>query len=281
MSTFINTKTEPPFIPSPDKLGGWLPDPPDFRDKNYEDITTMHWWNRLPAKVDLRNIQSPIQDQLGLRACIPNTICSAIECLEFKKSKLAKFVDYSRLFSYWCARSSVWEEKNISDSGCFIRNAIKALNTYGICNEEVWPYDATKVNIKPTQKAFSLASKQKCLEYYRINDIKHMKKCLADGYPFIFGYTIFNSQLNYNYYDGNIPIPEKGEQWQGSHVVLAVGYDDALKKFIFKNSWGNSFGYNFKWNGASSQGYGQMPYEMLENTSYTDDIWTIRYVAGI
>jgi len=62
-------------------------------------------------------------------------------------------------------------------------------------------------------------------------------------------------------------MPKAGERMVGGHAVLAVGYDDAAKRFILRNSWGTKWG---------MQGYFTMPYDYLANRNLSDDFWTIR-----
>ena len=53
----------------------------------------------------------------------------------------------------------------------------------------------------------------------------------------------------------------------GGHAVVAVGYDDARKTFVVRNSWGTSWG---------MKGYFTLPYAYLDDRNLSDDLWTIR-----
>lgn len=53
----------------------------------------------------------------------------------------------------------------------------------------------------------------------------------------------------------------------GGHAVLAVGYNDAGKRFIVRNSWGKRLGH---------EGLFTMPYDYLSDRDLSDDFWTIR-----
>jgi aminopeptidase C len=48
---------------------------------------------------------------------------------------------------------------------------------------------------------------------------------------------------------------------------LAVGYDDAEKRFIVRHSWSTKWG---------MKGYFTMPYAYLADRKLSDDFWTIR-----
>src|SRR5438067_1441439 len=68
-----------------------------------------------------------------------------------------------------------------------------------------------------------------------------------------------------------VPLTRPREKVLGGHAVLAVGYDDAKKRFLVRNSWGTGWGMN---------GYFTMPYDYLANRGLSDDFWTIRRQEG-
>lgn len=99
-----------------------------------------------------------------------------------------------------------------------------------------------------------------------------MQGCLAEGYPFVFGFTVYESfESDIVAQTGNVPMPSTGETVKGGHAVVAVGYNDEQRVFIVRNSWGNNWGLN---------GYCLMPYEYLLTAHLTNDFWTIRSVSG-
>jgi C1A family cysteine protease len=99
-----------------------------------------------------------------------------------------------------------------------------------------------------------------------------MRGCLANGYPFVFGFTVYQSfESAAVAQTGIVPMPAPGEQVLGGHCVLAVGYDDNQRRFIVRNSWGPSWGV---------AGYCTMPYEYLINPNLASDFWTLRSVSS-
>ena len=95
-----------------------------------------------------------------------------------------------------------------------------------------------------------------------------MRACLAQGFPFVFGFTVYESfESQQVAQTGVVPLPQPGERVAGGHAVLAVGYNDAERRFIVRNSWGARWG---------MQGYFTMPYDYLANRNLADDMWTIR-----
>ena len=103
-----------------------------------------------------------------------------------------------------------------------------------------------------------------------VQNLSQMKGCLASGYPFVFGFSVYESfETQTVARTGRIPMPESGETMLGGHAVVAVGYDDAGECFIVRNSWGEKWGL---------QGHGLMPYAYLSNPDLAADFWTIRVV---
>ena len=95
-----------------------------------------------------------------------------------------------------------------------------------------------------------------------------MRTCLAAGYPFVFGFTVYESFESQEVANtGIVKMPKRGEQALGGHAVLAVGYNDAKQTFLVRNSWGEDWGMS---------GYFTLPYKYLSNRNLSDDFWTIR-----
>jgi C1A family cysteine protease len=244
---------------------GWLPDLPDHRDKMFAAARPPV--KVLPVKVDLTRKCPPVYDQGSLGSCTANALGGAFQFEQMQQQKIA-FMP-SRLFIYYNER--VIENSVASDSGAMLRDGIKTIAKQGVCGEEIWPYFIKKFAVKPTSKCYSQALDNQALKYMRLtHDLQEMQVCLADGYPFVFGFTVYESFLSDKVaMNGIVPFPKKTERAVGGHAVMAVGYNDAKKCFIARNSWGESWG---------NQGYFTIPYNYVTNPELTDDFWTIRLV---
>ena len=194
---------------------------------------------------------------------------------------------------------------SVSDDGCQIRDALKTLKKWGVCTDATWKYEIVNDRYfravpgsfdRPPSAAYNQAHKMKAMEYYRLdsfrNDIKDVevtddqkdkygaellekvKHCLSDGYPVVFGFTLYegvdprtiNDWDEINDIPGNLQdIPTTRKRW-GAHAVLIIGYDDIRDSVLIQNSWGPKKCFSRFW----------MKYEWITDWSASNDFWTIR-----
>jgi C1A family cysteine protease len=176
----------------------------------------------------------------------------------------------SRLFLYYNER--VMQGTVNSDSGAYIRDGIKSLNKSGICPEKEWPYIISKFADKPPKKCYDDALKATIKSYQRLTNtnLTQLQSCLSQGFPFVFGFTVYESfESQQVARTGIMPMPKPQEKVLGGHAVMAVGYDDSKQAVLVRNSWGTDWGI---------RGYFYMPYGYITNANLCDDFWTIRIV---
>jgi C1A family cysteine protease len=241
---------------------GWQPDLPDARDFMYSAPDTV--LAKLPTKVDLRAKFPAVYDQGQLGSCTANAIGAAFEFDQLAE-KQKDFMP-SRLFIYYNERAIEGTED--TDSGAQIRDGIKSVAKLGACTETTWAYDISKFTEKPPKDAYDEAEKHQVLVYRRVmGNLHQMQGCLAAGYPFVFGFSVYESFESPEVArTGVVPLPPRGEQLIGGHAVVAVGYDDASQRFIVRNSWGPDWG---------DKGYCTMPYGYLTDPQLARDFWAI------
>ena len=196
---------------------GWQPDLPDQRDHVY--AAPMAAIGLVPAKMDLRGQCPPVYDQGQLGSCTANAIAAAIQ-FDRLKQKISDFVP-SRLFIYYNERAM--ENTVASDSGAQIRDGIKSVGAQGDCPETEWPYAPAKFKTKPAAACYKDALKYKVVSYQRVTQsLGQLKGCLASGYPFVFGFTVYESfESAAVAKSGHVSLPKSGEQTVGGHAVVA------------------------------------------------------------
>jgi len=246
---------------------GWIPNLPDQRDLLYIRRRQLR---ELPAAVDLRANCPPVYDQGDLGSCTANAIAAAVD-FERMKQKLFVLAPPSRLFIYYNERAL--EGTTASDAGASLRDGFKTIATQGVCQEKHWPYNPAMFATEPNKDCYVAALAHKTIKYLSVAQSQtDMLDCLANGYPFVFGITVYDSfESDAVNASGNVPMPGPNEGVLGGHALLAVGYSlaysPAIARIRFRNSWGTSWG---------DAGYGTIPIQYLTNPDLASDFWTIR-----
>jgi len=246
---------------------GWIPDLPDHRDLMFAAPPAVV--AALPPKVDLRPQCPPVYDQGQLGSCTANAIAAAMQFDE--KNAGNPDPTPSRLFIYYNERAI--EGTIGTDSGAQLRDGIKSVATQGAPPETEWPYDIAAFTQQPPAPAVQDALKTRAIQYLSLPQVlSQFKGCLASGYPFVFGFSVYESFEGPDIAQTGVgTLPASTEQFLGGHAVLCVGYDDAAQTFLIRNSWGTTWG---------QAGYFTFPYAYLTEANLSSDFWTIRKIGA-
>jgi C1A family cysteine protease len=236
--------------------------------------------------VDLRPFMTKVKDQGRRDTCNAFAATSLMEFLI--KKKTGNDIDLSESYNYWAGKkyslnNKYLEEtyKNIDGLAGFL--AVEAYKS-GSMLETSWKYETQNwygtgdprckfENKKPVTECFTgtppLGAK---LLPYRINPVyierdKIARFILKEQKP-----VIINLSWNFDLVGqaGDIRMPTAAElKNMGGHVITLVGYSADSKRFIFRNSYGTSWG---------NKGYGTIPEEYIlkycEVCPYLPDIAT-------
>lgn len=203
----------------------------DWRDFSYASSN-----NPLREVVDLRPWSSPVENQAHLGSCTGQAVVGAYE-LMVKKQYPEQFEDLSRLFVYYNARLI---EGNVDeDEGAYIRDAVKAVNKYGICAESFWPYDIELFAMTPPISSYTDARNRTIKKYYRVEGLKNILDALSNDYPVVAGMQVYSSFDDIEAIENFIlPMPTVKDDIIGGHAVVIVGYDLLKKLVLCRNSFG-------------------------------------------
>lgn len=260
-----------------------------------QNCCSTHWQAAEQTSVDLREfIISPVMDQGLLNACTGCALSAAME-ITLNRQNTEYFDDCSQgskasaMYIYYHER--LLEGKELQNTPVLISDGFQALQLFGVCCADLWPYPKTHVpeslyqliktasleeitsNIeqvlieknaviqklmteKPSKRAIEQAKTFRQVKYCRLSiehGIGEIKHALSNQTPVIFGFIEPRSFFNIPP-SGIMPIPSEDELRIGGHAVCAVGFDDEKQALLIRNSYGAEFGLN---------GYLYMPYEFI------------------
>ena len=213
----------------------------------------------VPVSFDFTKLMSPVRNQGKEGTCVAFASVTGVKEFQDKK-EYHKLIRLSVRFLYNLCKK--FDGIPLQD-GTYPRIAMKVLLNYGVCHESFWPYIAQKKTL-PRAGADKDALKFKIKAYARIKSQIEMKRSLLINGPFVAGVEVFESWFTKKVQSsGFVPLPKLKEDSVGGHALCIVGYDDKLKIFKFKNSWGANWG---------NAGYGYLSYEYLKK--YCRDAWS-------
>jgi C1A family cysteine protease len=234
-------------LPNLERKYNVKPDRVDWRDKYYNFARTP-----LRDSVDLRPWESDVKQQAQLGSCSSQAVCSAYELL-IKRDYPGQFKDLSRLFVYYNAREI--ERSITEDAGVYVRDAIKAVNRYGVCSDYLWPYEIKNFTKRPSDISYADGRTRMITHYYRLTNVWDILDALNSNYPVVAGLTVYAGFNGIGNNNPVLPIPTDSEEELGAHAVLFVGYNFTNRLILARNSFGPEWG---------DHGHFWIPFEYLQ-----------------
>jgi len=245
-----------------------------FQKDDHRDYKLTHEvFATFPPVFDVRDKYDPpieVYDQGDLGSCTANSSALAYK-LHLKKQK-AQCFEPSRLYIY--ANSRLLEGVALSeDNGAELRDVMRAIKAYHVCDESVWSYESDHYFVKPDEAAYSAAKKHATFQFLGVpQDINHIKQALFDGNGVVFGFQVYASFMSDEVAKtGNVPMPNtETETCEGGHATCIAGWDDSKKSLLVQNSWSSTWG---------DKGCFWMPYEYALNANLASDFWVMEAVS--
>lgn len=128
--------------------------------------------------------------------------------------------------------------------GSVIQHALDTLQTQGIVDLTVMPYDDSTCSDLPDDLEKILALPNQIEKYFYLGEeflLEQAKAYLAQDQPIVIALTIDAQYFGARDDNGNY-IYRKFKNPTGSHAMLVVGYDDNMNAFKVVNSWGKNWG---------------------------------------
>jgi len=216
--------------------------------------------------VDLRPGCPPVYDQGSLNACSAHAIAAALWFDELERAG-STVPGPSRLFLYYNERAR--QDLVGTNAPVSLRDGYRSIEHTGTCPESRWPYDVARFARKPSPACYRAARDLRVIAYARVRqEAMSLRGALAQRHPIAFGISVFESFESPRVRrTGRVPVPGHDEHHLGGHALLLVGYDDARRVFIARNSWGPRWGLG---------GYCEMPYAYALNPALAWDFWIAR-----
>lgn len=204
----------------------------------------------MPANNDITRL-----DQKDVGGCVGFSGCSTFYGVMKADAHPAPFIG-SPPFAYRQARSLDPENDVNYDNGANLRDFWKSTAKFGLPKYESLPpafgpgqsADSNSLfppgsvwREQPSQTVFDEAQQTLAIKYFRLDTIQEMMQCVADGWPFQFGFPVFNS-----FFDPSgqpritVPNPAKGDYIVGYHAVSGFRYSRSAGRFTFRNNWGRT-----------------------------------------
>jgi hypothetical protein len=199
-----------------------------------------------PAKFDWRHVSgasyvSPVKDQAGCGSCVAFGTTAVLESMvRIKAKEPGLLVDLSEAYAFFCLGPDNGAGP-CPDGGWWPDDALAAMKN-GITDEANYRYtDADQ----PCKRGSDWQSRLTKFSHSTTRStLSSMKTYISTVGPMTACFTIYEDF--YYYYTGGVYTYHENTSGDviGGHCVQIIGYDDAQKCWIAKNSWGTGWGEN-------------------------------------
>ena len=207
----------------------------------------------LPPIVLLNAWDGPVKDQGQQGSCTANSGASHVEWIWRRYCGQHTVLSAAFLYSEELIRQGNFP----SDAGSDPLVTCEVLNSTGICEESLMPYDDKRITM-PSEEQVAAAHKYKLGGYHLLNGLSDFLSCLGNPTPWTCVVAFDVPESFESVGPSGDWNPQPNEAIIGGHQVKASGYDIPRKRALMQNSWGAAWG---------DGGYFWMPFEVLEQAT--------------
>ncbi len=198
-----------------------------------------------PDRLDLSSKLPPVRSQGGTSTCVSWAATYAAASFALRARGLGSALTLSPSFTYnqvsrdqWCGR------------GTTISATLNLLRDVGALPIEEFAFDGGWCGRQPTAAELERAKQFRIKSWaaFDSTSLDKVKEQLARGVAVIFGMSLTRKM---DALRGDAILEEDDIPGEG-HAMVAVGYDDAKRAFLVRNSFGQSWG---------NKGYGWFGYD--------------------
>jgi hypothetical protein len=212
--------------------------------------------------------------------------CAVVSVVQYLAQRMGLDDQYSRRFLYYNTRAHYQRYADRRPPGTVpdctmgtgLRNVLKALNKFGICEEALLPYDQGRCEDEPSEDAYTNARTHflGTVAYRRIFrlgdepgqlDLDPLRRAIVEDTPPIIGFAVYESFKDAAENGEPIPIPKRNERLLFGHAAVLIEYGQRGQDEVFTcvNSWdGDPGGRRFL-----------LPAEYLQNALLCRDVWAL------
>jgi C1A family cysteine protease len=192
-----------------------------------------------PASYDLtrvggKNFITPVKHQLSCGSCVAFGSVATVEgTLRVKRNDPNLQVDLSEAHLFYCHAAT--QGRNCGN-GWWVDPALEAFKNIGVVDEACYPYTPGDQNCNVCSDWQSRV--MKISAWRKFTTAADMKNWISTNGPLAACFSVYDDFYNYR---SGVYRHVTGDLL-GGHCVCVVGYNDADKYWICKNSWGTSWG---------------------------------------
>jgi C1A family cysteine protease len=206
--------------------------------------------------VNGKNYVTSVKDQKWCGSCVAFGTVATMESrarvlrnVPLNASNGAALPDLSEAHLFYCGN----KQESPCANGWWPTAALAFAQSTGVVPETCFPYTPGDQPCDPCSGAPAMLTR--IGEWHAVTTVAGMKRWLATNGPLVTGFNVYT---DFYAYTGGVYAHVSGAS-EGGHCVSCVGYDDARRAWLCKNSWGTGWGEGgFFW-----IGYGQCGIDAL------------------